>query len=284
MSEDEEVHPRRKPRRNPLDIDYSLKIGTSVYHVLGKRHGRRRGEFDYYVMDDVLIRSQPRGSSQRPRYIVDEPRRKKNRHSPSPKASQLDIGEIKQALVETMENERKRILDEFCAELKGQFKKATEADNERHQSSNNLIQDSLSKARDAQNESTTTAINDLKAKLVTSVKKELDEFRSDLKTAQENEQTRLGQLFSEQRQALSAAGKPSHDSTSAPIARIESAVTKALQSQRDQNTAIEQDIKTLNDKLEDMMEQMKNQYSNIKIANDLDDDVNNTLLKPPSTN
>ena len=279
MSEDEEVHPRRKPRRNPLDIDYSLKIGTSVYHVLGKRHGRRRGEFDYYVMDDVLIRSQPRGSSQRPRYIVDEPRRKKNRHSPSPKASQLDIGEIKQALVETMENERKRILEEFRAELKGQFKIATEADNERHQSSNNLIQDSLRKARDAQNESTTTAINDLNTELV-SVTEELKEFRSDSKKAQK----RLDQLFTEQQKALSAAGKPSHDSTSAPIARIESAVTKALQSQRDQNTAIEQDIKTLNDKLEDMMEQMKNQYSNIKIANDLDDDVNNTLLKPPSTN
>jgi hypothetical protein len=93
-------------RENPLDIDYSLRIGTSVYHVLGKRRKSQRSKYDYYVVDEKLIRSESNKKPKRPRYIVDEPNRKVKEPSrvlSPPKSAPMDIEEIKHTLEELEE-------------------------------------------------------------------------------------------------------------------------------------------------------------------------------------
>ena len=105
---------------NPLDISYSLRIGTSVYHVLGERRRSRRNEYDYYVVDDKLIRSKSNKKSTRPRYIVDKPSskvKKEPRASSPPERVPVETEEIKHALVETMEELEERLVRTIRQEL-----------------------------------------------------------------------------------------------------------------------------------------------------------------------
>ena len=105
---------------SPLDISYSLRIGTSVYHVLGKRRKSRRNKYDYYVVDEKFIRSKSNKRAIRPRYIVDQPSRKpeKKPHDPSPAtAAPMATEEIKHALSETMDDLEERLVQTIKQEL-----------------------------------------------------------------------------------------------------------------------------------------------------------------------
>ena len=277
MSEEEGTSPTRRRRKNPLDIDYSLKIGTSVYHVLGKRRGQRRGELDYYVMDDTLIRSNPKGTSRRPRYIVDEPRPKK-KIPPPPPTPKLNIKDIRQALAEIMEEERQKIVAAIAKENDSVAK----ANEERHRS----MVDSIEKEM----KETPIAIQNLKKKLVGIIEQEFEKIssqsenlRDDLKKARGDERKQLTELLNEQKVEFLAEILQQQKAATESINSIKSEVTGALRKQQGQQTQVDNNIKAVNEKLEEISKQIANQYANIRIANDLDAEIDGSQSKTDQT-
>jgi hypothetical protein len=223
-------------RENPLDIDYSLRIGTSIYHVLGKRRKSRGSQYDYYVMDEKLIRSKSNKQPTRPRYIVDEPDR--NAKEP-PKSTPVDVEEIKHALVETMEAEREKILASLRATVVEENEAAAQANQKREMQSADLIRRTI---------------------------------RETL-SAQKDEERRLKELFDEQKQTMSAILEQQQEQAKTTSAdRIEAAVIKALESQQNQQqqSVSKEDIQELENKLSRKIQEMVDGYKKIKIYNDLD--------------
>ena len=214
-------------RSNPLDISYSLRIGTTVYHVLGKRRKSRRNKYDYYVVDEKLIRSKSSKKSTRPRYVVDEPSgkgKKVPRVSSPPKTASVDTEEIKHALVETME--------------------------------------------------------ELEEKLVQTIKQELEKVRleavstqGEKKQAQRDEEKRFKELFTEQKETLSAILEQQQEEAKITSAsRIEAAITRAFEMQENQQQQLvsKDDIQELENKLTGKIQEMVDNYKKIKIHNDLE--------------
>lgn len=214
-------------RENPLDIDYSLRIGTSVYHVLGKRRKSRQTKYDYYVVDEKLIRSKSNKNPTRPRYFVDEQGKKvkKPTRVPSPpKPAPVNIEDIKHAVVETMEELEERLVQTLKQELE-------------------------------------------------KVRLEAETTQKDRKTAQRDEEKRLEKLFDDQKQTLSTILKQHEEQVKTTSAsRIEAAVTKAFESQQNQQqpAVSKEDLQELENKLSGKIQEMVDGYRKIKIYNDLD--------------
>jgi hypothetical protein len=259
-------------RENPLDIDYSLRIGTSLYHVLGKRRKGRKTKYDYYVMDDKLVRSKSNRKSSRPRYIVDDPDNEKKKpprvHSASPKRTQVDAEEMKKILDETMDAEREKIVVALRAAVAEENEAAYQANRDKDRPSTDLIKRTVREALNAQKESS-TSLEVLEERLVQTIERE---FQKDKERSRKEEEERIKRLFAEQKQALTdALNEQQLKATATSLGSIKEMVAEALHLQKEQEKSVShRDIQELENRLTDTIQKMANPFKGIKLTNDLD--------------
>lgn len=262
-------------RESPLDIAYSLRIGTSIYHVLGKRRKGRKTQYDYYVMEDKFIRSKSNRKSSRPRYIVDEPNEKKK---PPRKRTALDAKEMKKILDEVMDAEREKIVASLRAAVAEENQAAYEANRDKDRTSTDLIKRTVREALNIQKES----LASIEEKFVQTIGQEI---QKDKDKSRKEEDKRMKELFAEQNQALiDTLNQNQQKTTAASLERIKTVIAETIQAQKEQDKPVShQDLQNLEAKLIEIIHQMAPKYKSIKLFDDINLHVSSSDLPEPTT-
>lgn len=254
-----------------LDINYSLKIGTSIYHVMGKRKGDRKGNYDYYVLDDKLV--QTRAPKQRSSKTIKVHTRADEAGQTSMLDDkpdvQFDSTQLQEALAEQMRRER----DEYLAELKAErksmeetFERTAESLAQQRQELLDLIEENRRLAEENKKKpSTSDVIQKLTEEITKTHKLSADKVE-------------------ELKQALTEAIETTvteAQKKSTSLDDIEKTVINAMTSEKVTNHQIEELKKTVEKTIKEEVEKQKS----VKIANHIDADAKDSeeTIQPQTT-